>query len=289
MVENLMKPSIIAVVVAYNDYESLTKTIESIYEQVASVIVIDNSDREMLCEIYPKPIVYLKNETNIGLAKALNQGIQKALGLKCDWVLLLDQDSLARVNMIEKMLASLESYPYEKIAQIAPLIYNHSSKNYFPSYSYHGLRIQKIFKPSQDSWIDFHITSGTLISKEAFEKVGLMDEDFFIDYIDYDYCFRIKEKGYKTLLCSDTLLEHTLGTQNRKIGINFIEHAPWRIYYQNRNRIIVMRRYGSMVRAFVMAESLRILLKFAKILLLETDKNKKIKYFVKGLYHGIKR
>ena len=63
--------SITAIIISYNDYDSLNRSINSIYFQVDTIIVVDNSTiKERF--IYSGDIIYIKNQNNLGLAKALN-------------------------------------------------------------------------------------------------------------------------------------------------------------------------------------------------------------------------
>jgi rhamnosyltransferase len=54
-------------------------------------------------------------------------------------------------------------------------------------------------------------TSGSLISIEAFREIGPFREDYFIDGIDLEWCFRAWSKGYSCWLSTDTTMEHTVG------------------------------------------------------------------------------
>ena len=99
---------------------------------------------------------------------------------------------------------------------------------------------------SIDQTIDIAITSGTLFSRSAFKEVGLMDETFFIDYIDYEWCLRAKSKNLKILKVKDAILYHNMGDKT----INFfciqkpLHKNNMRHYYIIRNQLIfISRRY----------------------------------------------
>lgn len=285
----LKKNKVAAVIVAYNDYKALNNCINSLKAQVNYICVVDNSTITEEFYYDKMSIKYLKNNENVGLGKALNIGIKECLKLDIDWILLLDQDSVLDKNMIDQMLHSYQNTENENIAQIVPLVYDNNTNKYLPSLIYEKFSLKKVFNPEYDTYIDFQITSGSLIRKKIFYKIGLMDELFFIDYIDYDYCFKIRNFNYKILLSKDAVLNHSLGEKSSKIGIPFIQHSSTRIFYQARNRIIVMKRYGKKIPFFIFSESRNLVLKFFKIILLEEEKKTKLKNLFKGIYSGIRK
>lgn len=278
-----MKDYIIsAVIVSYNDYDALNNCINSIDEQVNNIIVVDNSTngKEFFSD---KKVTHINNQTNIGLAKALNMGINKALDIGSDWVLLLDQDSVVDKGMIKNMLISYdESNDKKSIAEIVPTIYDNNLNKYIPSLLYNKFSIKKIFTPDEDSFVDFQITSGSLIKRDVLENIGLMDDTLFIDYIDFDFCFRVKKQGYKILLSSKALLNHSLGEKNKMFFLEFREHNPIRVYYQMRNRMIIIKRFRKEFPFFMLNEFRRMILKLFKIILLESNKKMKLVNYFKG-------
>jgi rhamnosyltransferase len=67
------------------------------------------------------------------------------------------------------------------------------------------------------------------------------------------------------------------------LSFRFREHAPLRVYYQTRNRLFTVRKYGRAYPSFMYAESFRFISKFAKIVLLESDKAEKLREYVRGI------
>ena len=50
-----------------------------------------------------------------------------------------------------------------------------------------------------DDTILFGMASGSFIPRHTLEEVGLMREEFWIDYIDYEFSFRVRERGYRII------------------------------------------------------------------------------------------
>lgn len=281
-----------AVIVLYNDMNAIKLCLDSCYAQVDKIIVVDNSTDNATAFSYSdikEKITYIKNNENLGLDKALNIGITLALTDENIWVLLLDQDSILEQSMIGNMLDSYSNAEEkENIAQIVPTVYDTNKQKYLSALKYNTFSLEKIFSPKLDRYVDFQITSGSLIDKQIFNIVGMMDERFFIDYIDFDYCFKLRKNSYKILLSSKAILYHSLGERKKIASIEFTEHSPFRIYYQVRNRLFIMREYGRLFPYYVISDGINLILKFFKIILIESNKSKKISNYFKGLYDGIR-
>ena len=279
--------TISAVIIAYNDYAAVQRCIESIKNKVSAICVVDNSTISNKFVYDSKEIIYIKNKTNVGLGMAQNIGIKEVLKLQTDWILLLDQDSIVEKNMLDNMLNSFYAANDKSIEEIVPVVYDKNISKYLPSLIFTKFGLKKIFTPDKDTFIDFQIASGSLFRKDIFEKAGFMDEDFFIDYIDFDYCFRLRSLNYKILLSKHALLFHSLGEKSSRAGINFIQHSSIRIFYQVKNRLILMKRYKKTFPYFIISESRNLILKFFKIIILEDQKKEKLKNFFKGLFSGL--
>jgi len=169
---------------------------------------------------------------NLGLAKALNIGIKECFTNKnCNYIALFDQDSYiskGTLRSIEKLFHNQK----DKIAAIGHFITD-VKKNIS----------NNLYSPIT-SIVDYTITSGTVYSRIALETLGLMDETFFIDLIDYEWHLRAKYHGYLTLIANNCILKHNLGDNyicffgiRKPIHKNTIRH-----YYITRNQLILIFR-----------------------------------------------
>jgi rhamnosyltransferase len=259
--------------------------------QADEVIVIDNSSdeeaRQRIKELSSRQRVSLVlNEGNEGLGRALNQGMRHSAERGYIWTLLLDDDSVLSDGMIAEMMRSYHNCSAdarEAVAAIVPAVYDKDMNEYIPSVVTTKTLNRKLDSLSGDAFVHFHITSGTLLKNEIIKKVGLMNERLFIDYIDFDYCFRILEQGYKILLSGNAVLYHALGRGRELLGFQFREHTPLRVYYQSRNRLYTMWKYGRKHRSFLYAEAFRFLHKFLKIIILESGKKEKLRMCGRGI------
>lgn len=294
---------IFAVIVTYNPPEKLLERIESIAQQVSQIIIIDNGSNaenlKIISSIQQKfapDISIVLNEKNVGLASALNQGIKISIEQKADWVLLLDHDSTPEKNMLTKMFAAHEKYPDKnKIAQIVPEIRDQNVNEITKYLLENG---KYLFKRStiNEEYSDkilTAITSGSLIKTEIFAKLGLMSEHFFIDYIDHEFCLRLKKNGYKILLTKDAMLDHRLGDKTRFdiLGTSIIttNHSAFRRYYIFRNRLWVCKKYYRDFPNFIIHDSLAGIYDFLRIIFFENNKSDKLFSAIRGLFAGMQK
>jgi rhamnosyltransferase len=113
----------------------------------------------------------------------------------------------------------------------------------------------------------------------------------FIDAVDYEYCYRIKNlKDLKTVVFTDILLQHKIGYVTRsKWGFKTDNYSAFRTYYIIRNHIIMWRMYPSNFPSshkMVLVKT-HILSRLAKVLLAEDDKWRKVKAILTGMGHGL--
>lgn len=239
-------------------------------------------------------IIY--NGKNIGLGAAQNIGIRKAIADGAGWVLLLDDDSRAETGMIDALWQAYEHNPErEKIGICAPLILDmNGEKNYrclLPKGRF-GFQRKELREHDYLNGVLCVMASGSLIRKEVFEKIGLMREDFFIDYIDWEFCLRMILSGYIIMAVSAAHLHHNLGnmTSHRLLGRTFIttNHSLFRRYMNAKNRTIFWRLYITKVpTACTLYNFMASVYEFILIMLFEKQKPAKALKIGKGVWDGM--
>jgi len=286
-----MEDSICAVIISYNAAEELVECINSVFPQVNRIIIIDNNSEFSTIDINAKidkinKIQIIYNDNNMGVGYAFNQGIEFSISNGYKWTLLLDQDSVLDENMVQQMLASykrLEGGDKVKTALLVPRIIEKNFDVELPAIITSRMFNRKLYNPSHDTFIHFQITSGSLLDNEKVTSVGLLNERLFIDYIDFEYCFRILDHNYKIMQCKSAYLYHSLGESRKKYFLKYREHSPLRVYYQTRNRLYIIYKYGSKYTSVRNSEIVRMLLKLPRIMFLESNKIQKIRFYFSGI------
>lgn len=201
---------VIAVLVTYRpNFELLENTLESISSQVNSVVIVNNGNDEIFIKHSNVNIIQLGD--NYGIAYAQNVGIRKAIEQKADFVLISDQDTVYPENYIMGFMKYIMN---NKASVYCPVFYDNVKNVYSPIMIEKFKALDKIEEPT---YVEHAISSGTLIDTTIFGDVGLMDEDLFIDYVDFEWCWRAVSKGYRIVTVPDIIINHQLGDGVKKI------------------------------------------------------------------------
>ena len=277
-----MMCKVAAIIVSYNPDSNLFDSINLLLNQVEKVIIVDNGSKEKYVKyiksINEDKIEIILNKENLGIATALNIGVRKVLENGYEWILTMDKDSKASPDMVKKMFNVYNSINREERKDILSI---------FPNFV--DERIQSIEENSNMNsyeYVDADITSGNLLRKEVFEKVGFFDDSLFIDLVDTDFCMRLNEKGIKMIKIRDAVLYHSLGESKTIKGIlgsfNTSNHSALRRYYMTRNRFYIWEKYKGL-NSFTLNRDKKLFKKeFVKIILGEKDKVNKIKMVLRG-------
>jgi len=267
---------IAGVVVLYHPPEDFLENVASYSSQVDFLIAVDNSEggRSALVERLPVSgdVMYLANGRNLGVARALNMGVELALEQGCDYLLTMDQDSRAAPGMVDELCACLNAPAAAGIGIVAPYLVTR------PGQSPAGTVC------CQD--VPMAMTSGSLLNLLACKSVGPFQEELFVDFVDIEYCLRLRSRGFRVVRANRALLEHHVG-QALKFSLFFRDfyltgHSPLRKYYKTRNRFFVADRYRSVFPAFCRADRVRFCLELLRLLFFESDKREKLAMMQRG-------
>jgi rhamnosyltransferase len=284
-----------AVVVTYHPDAGLPNRLSSVSAQAGAVVVVDNgsadAERNMLREAASDPkIDLLLNPENLGLARAINIGIQRAAALGYSWVLLLDQDTLVDPHMLHTLSAIVASFPdRERLAVVGSNFRDSAARA--PG----AADRQPPDETSDDRWedVDCAITSGSLLPLAAHFAIGPFREEFFIDYVDEEYCLRARAKGYRVIRSRKQIMLHTIGapTVHKTLWISkwTSNHTSDRRYYIARNNTVLLREYGNSRAGMWIFKSFGRSLRLCKrIALYERTKTRKIAAVMHGWWDGVR-
>ncbi len=275
-----MKPPAAIVVTFHPDaraYDSLV----ALAEQARPLIVVDNSatqaSRSRLTRAFGEradTVTLLFNPENLGVAAALNIGLRAAAAAGAEWALTLDQDSRVTPHLAETLAAALAALPpaeRERTAVLAPELLA-------PGGSLSAVRSVPSDAASREA--DTAVTSGCLVRLAAWQAVGGFDERLFIDYVDHDFCFRLRRAGWAVRTCGGARLLHAIGnaTLVRRFGrtLSVNQHSPLRFYYIVRNGLLFWRTYRGDSR-FLRQDQLNTFKLLVKALLFDTRRCERLR------------
>jgi rhamnosyltransferase len=279
-----------AVLVTFHPDEELPARIDRILLEVGALVVVDNGSGgpalDMLRRLCADPRVALVlNPANLGIARALNLGIAKAGSMGYAWVLLLDQDTLVDPGMLRTMIAIRAAYPATDRLAVIGAGFRDINKDSSPRHAI----------GTDEGWqeVESVITSGSLIGLATHVAVGPFREEFFIDLVDTDYCFRARALGYRIIETRQALMSHAIGeaTRHSLFGVDkwTSNHSPDRRYYIARNDTVMLRDYARYPAGLWALKSLiRRIRTCKRVVLYERMKTAKLRAILAGWWDGVR-
>lgn len=235
-----MSCSVCAIVVAYHpDREQLARLCR-LLSCHAEVIVVDNTP---IAEA-PAPVdnaTWLSMGGNAGIAAAQNAGIRAALARGAEVIAFFDQDSTPDAQLLPSLVAAL-GQPPRGVA--APVCVDMRTGQEYPPYRFNRWGWAS---PAPAAGLpapmeaDLIISSGSVVAAEVFEQAGLMEEAFFIDYVDLEWCIRCRQAGVPIQVVPSATMRHAIGDEVVRNGpLTTFVHSPVRAYYRLRNAFLLI-------------------------------------------------
>jgi GT2 family glycosyltransferase len=280
----VFKYKMLGVVTLYNP--NIHEAVANIRRYVATIdclIIWDNSSlvedvkhqmHRLLQDVWQK-VVWHGTGENMCIAPAINYSLHYALEHDYDMLLVMDQDS------------QWEDFPAYR-RDVEDIVSNGEKKVLTPYVK--GCDDFEITHDEQER--HFMINSGTVIPVKILAEIGEVDEKAFpLDALDHDISYRVREHGYSISCLTYHVLNHSLGQWQRMGVFNIMTpNYNWRrTYSMTRSHIICYRKHKKMLtdedRHYLYWEIL--IMKFARIMLAEPDKFRRMKAFVKGILDGL--
>ncbi len=266
--------NISAVIVIYNPADTVLRNVEMISGSVGRVFVVDNSDvqkNEFINSVSSLPNVrYISLHGNAGVAAALNIGAKSAIEEGFRYLLTMDQDSCPEQNMIDNMVQIIDSD--SSFGILSP---QYELENGIP-----------LHPDSSVIEIETTMTSGNILNLAAFSACGPFCEKLFIDYVDHEYCLRLRRHGYSIKCVQNAILRHSWGALKKKSLLGFelftSNYASFRYYYLIRNSFYVIYRYAWEYPGFCFRHFMLVMKMCVKAMVLEPGRLKRGNLILKG-------
>lgn len=266
----------LAGIVLYNpEIERLKQNVQAILPQVNRLVLVDNGSRNIdnVRALYEQTdkIVVIEFEENIGVAAAQNRICQYAKDNESEWAIILDQDSICPSNIVSEYQKLVNC---KDVGMICPKVIDRN----FGEITY-GIDHTGVEEVEQC------IASASAIRISAWQVVGGFYEPLFIDSVDFDICWSLREHGYKILRNNDVKLLHEVG-HSRIVHFagkprQIFNHSPLRYYYMIRNGFITGRRHHRLLRN--LRASVRLIYQINRY---ESNRYEKNKMLFIGFFHG---
>lgn len=277
---NASNKKVTVVTVVYGKrWPLLKQVIESLIgdQKVKTFIIVDNGchDKDAMdvyARQYAHKIVVLRQEKNIGFSGAVSKGLYYARDTECDYVLVLDDDSVPEEGAIDMFLDNYKYFPNNKVVLCGNRIDVPGTENVFKRKTisqqmptgtiFEVFSLRKVInlcklilgmrERANGSWMPIvptqgFVTGGSFIPIEAVRAVAPPEENFFIYGEDLDYSWRIKKAGYMSFQCSKPIIhdiDMTFSKEGDHIWGLFKKDTPdYKVYYRMRNSVIISRRH----------------------------------------------
>ena len=271
------------IIVTYNSRAPVERCIASIEthepRRAYEIIVVDNASGDGTAEAVAKRFPRVRvaaNGENVGYSRGVNQGIRLSSGRA---ILILNPDIIVREGSIDRLTEFMDAHPDAGIVG-SKLVYPDGRLQYScrSFYTMSALVLRRTFfgalfpraKPLRDHLlldydhetprtVDWIIGACMLVRREALEKVGAMDERFFLYFEDIDWCNRMKRHGWSVYYAPGSVMTHTYERSSAKSILRkpFLIHMLSLMrYYEKWNRFFyAVRRNRGAIKASVFAVS----------------------------------
>jgi len=233
------------IIVLYNSKRFLKDLLLSIQNSTYKnykLIFIDNNSTddsaEFLTKNYPW-VILIKNKKNYGFPKAANQGIEKALKLKAEYIFLLNPDTILHKNCLSELIKAADP---NTIFQPLILLFNKKKTNLINSAGnvlhYLGFAYRGDFKKPASLFQkkkEIPVASGAAIFLPAkiIKRIGYLNETFFLYHEETDFSLRARLAGYKIKLLPTAKIWHHYSFSATNRNIFFIERNRFLVLFIN--------------------------------------------------------
>lgn len=252
-----MENKISVILVNYNGKQYNDKCITSIlYSSISEqlqIVVVDNSSTDGSYEelLYRwgnhEQVHLIKMEDNEGFSKANNVGIEWSLKQNIDYFLLLNNDTEVEPDAIERMWLCQKNTK----GIVTPKILYADQRNIIWSAggtfspvimkaSHRGLNREDKGQYNRDEMVSFATGCALFLSREIVEKLGLLDEKFFLYYEDTEYSLRALHNKVPIWYCANTVIYHKVNGSTKG------NHKEENVYYITRNWLACNEKYLGM-------------------------------------------
>lgn len=279
------------VIVTYNpNMSKLREDIGKIQKTTDNLVIVNNGSSELLN--LPTEVMELKG--NKGIAEAQNLGAKFLKSKDISFVFFFDQDSEFDSDYFKKMLSIWDqiSKMDEKIGMLSPEILdkNFGNTSSILQLSKKGLEKLNFSDEKMIACNTLPISSGILVSTEAFFKVHGTQTKLFIDFVDFELDLNMIIHGYHIFSTNHCNIRHSIGNKKQRSFFGKTvypsNHAVFRDYYFYRNGIYVYKKYGNSFKGIRRLVLRSYLIRFIMVYY-EEQKFKRIVATIHGIFDGI--
>mgnify|MGYP001585929025 CR=1 FL=1 len=252
----MSSPKVVVIVLQYNNSTDTVKCLETVrrlnYPDFVVVVVDNASDanhrhilENFISSMLDSRFYFLASNSNLGYAGGNNLGIKYALEKGAKLVLILNNDTLVPPDLLITLTAVVEEHNttgivgpaidegFGLIARGGTIKWLCSELNHIynlndrPKYKY---------RPRKSNYYLPGVC--ILIKKEVIDKIGMLDERYFLYFEDADYCLRAQKAGFNLVVAREAIIKHVVSSSTSQLGL------PRLLCYHFRNAHLFNSQHG---------------------------------------------
>ena len=249
-----MNKKVYVIVLNWNGKDDTLNCLQSLrstnYDNYKVVLVDNGSEDDSVKAVREKfpEVEVVETGKNLGFAGGNNVGIEYAIKAGADYVFLINNDTTVHPDYLKELVDVAESDA--KIGAVGSKImyYSEPERIWFVGGKINWLKnkgehigLDEIDKGQFDEIreVDYLTGCALLVKGEVVEKVGVLEDDYFLYYEDADYSLRIQNAGYKTVYAPKSKIFHKVSRSTKPGSSSYV-------YYHVRNGLVNARRNGSL-------------------------------------------
>ncbi|MDJ0510397.1 MAG: glycosyltransferase family 2 protein [Crocosphaera sp.] len=292
-------PKVFAVILNWNNAKDTINCVNSLLSSdkiPEKIVVVDNGSTDdsevVLKKNLPTKCSFIQTGQNKGYAGGMRVGADYCLDNGADLLWFLNNDTVILPNTLSELLASIDRNGLQYLYSPRILYLSHPDKVYFGG-AYFNTETGIFDTTLKSGSPQYGVTKDDLISDviqgasfiapaKIVDELGFMDEDLFLYWEEFDYCFRLAQHGIKFIcvLSAEMLHKKEGSPSSESFNLNKI-----RVYYRIRNRVIFWKRHlRENLKQYVKRELQQHIQWFVKR---QGYKDPNIWVSLMGLWHGL--
>jgi GT2 family glycosyltransferase len=262
------RPDASVIIVSFNTREVLRECLQTLQKEAQGLkvetIVVDNQSRDQSAEMVEADfpwVILRRSSSNLGFAGANNVAFREATGR---YLVLLNSDAFLQPGSLRLAISKMDQDPrcglagarlvgrdgaWQPSARMFPSPLNDfltltGLSARFPHSKFFGRFDRTWASPDQPAQIDWVPGAFSIIRKEALDKVGPFDEDFFLYYEEVDLCYRFRKAGWTICYWPDVVVVHLGGESSKTVSsLKFSKSGAQLTLWRMRSCLLYYRKH----------------------------------------------
>jgi len=251
------------ILVNWNRSDDTLNCLESInlstYQNYITIVVDNGSRSEEIIKLKQSKSSFLLIEAgeNLGYTGGNNRGIQHAIDINVEYILLLNNDTLISPDALDNIIRAADVD--KQIGILSPKILFHPARHIIWSAGTDfddrflmgyltGYKKEDVGQFNQERYVDYVTGCAMMIRSKVILEVGMLCDDYFAVCEDIDYCLKVRKAGYKIKYEPSSSIWHIESASSGGTD------APQYVYYQTRNYFLLHKRWAKGLRQIIMSQ-----------------------------------